>query len=82
MTKETSKKAQTEKFEERLAQLEQLVEQLEQGDLSLDESLKAFETGVSLTKSCLTTLKQAEIKVKQLDSLDLDAELSDITLEN
>jgi exodeoxyribonuclease VII small subunit len=75
-----SAKTTTDSFEKRLEKLEQLVAQLEQGDISLDESLKAFETGVSLTKSCLATLKNAELKVQQLDNLDVDAELSEVTI--
>ena len=76
-----TKKTTEDSFEQRIEKLEQLVEQLEQGDISLDESLKAFETGVSLTKSCLATLKNAELKVKQLDNLDIDADLTEISLE-
>lgn len=53
-------------FEKALRDLETLVEQLEQGDLSLDESLKAFERGVALTRQCQTALKQAEQKVEIL----------------
>ncbi len=68
-------------FEDRLSELDQLVEQLEHGDLSLDDSLTAFEKGVSLTKSCLKTLKQAELKVKQLDNISVDAELSDVSIK-
>ncbi|MEO1894983.1 MAG: exodeoxyribonuclease VII small subunit, partial [Methylococcales bacterium] len=41
-------------FEETLAALELLVEQLEKGDLSLEESLKSFEQGVKLTRACQT----------------------------
>jgi len=77
-----TKKAAEDSFEQRLEKLEQLVEQLEQGEISLDESLKAFETGVSLTKSCLATLKNAELKVKQLDNLDLDAALTEVSVED
>ena len=64
-------------FESRLEALETLVEQLEEGDLTLDDSLKAFEKGVSLTKSCLNTLKKAELKVKKLELLANDAEFED-----
>jgi exodeoxyribonuclease VII small subunit len=49
-----------------LAELEQIVDRLERGDLSLDESLQQFERGVQLTKSCQTALKQAEHKVEVL----------------
>ncbi len=53
-------------FETALAELESLVEQMEQGDLSLDESLKQFERGVQLTRACQTALKDAEQKVQIL----------------
>lgn len=53
-------------FETSLAELEAIVEKLEQGDLSLDDSLKQFERGVQLTRACQTALKQAEQKVEIL----------------
>jgi exodeoxyribonuclease VII small subunit len=53
-------------FERSLAELETIVEKLEQGDLSLDESLKHFERGVQLTRLCQGALKQAEQKVEIL----------------
>ena len=46
--------------------LEALVERLEHGDLPLEESLAAFERGVTLTRSCQTALKEAEQKVEIL----------------
>ena len=53
-------------FEKALADLEAIVDKLEQGDLPLDESLKAFERGVELTRQCQVSLKQAEQKVEIL----------------
>ena len=53
-------------FERSLAELEQIVEKLEQGELSLDESLRHFERGVQLTRVCQSALKQAEQKVEIL----------------
>ena len=53
-------------FETALAELEALVEKMEQGDLSLDESLKQFERGVQLTRACQQALKDAEQKVQIL----------------
>ncbi len=50
-------------FETALAELETLVDTLEQGDINLEESLKLFERGVSLTRHCQTSLKEAEQKV-------------------
>lgn len=55
-------------FEEALAELETLVAQMEGGDLSLDESLKAFERGVRLTRQCQQVLSAAELKVRTLSA--------------
>ena len=60
------RKKTTNLFEESLAELEQLVEQLEQGDLSLEDSLKSFERGVNLTRTCQKALQEAEQKVQIL----------------
>ncbi len=49
-----------------LEKLELLVESLEKGDLSLEESLKAFEAGIKLTRRCQETLAAAEQKVQLL----------------
>ncbi len=67
MAKRSSK---TPDFEAALAELEALVEKMEQGDLSLDESLKQFERGVQLTRSCQQALKDAEQKVQVLMEKD------------
>lgn len=53
-------------FEASLAELEAIVEKLEQGELSLDDSLKHFERGVQLTRVCQAALTQAEQKVEIL----------------
>lgn len=53
-------------FEQALEELEELVTRLEEGDLSLEESLKEFERGVKLTRDCQTELKEAEQKVRIL----------------
>ena len=65
----------TPDFETALAELEALVEKMEQGDLSLDESLKQFERGVQLTRSCQQALKEAEQKVQILLEKDGQASL-------
>jgi len=58
-------------FEQSLDELEQLVQKLERGDLSLDESLKAYERGIALYRSCQGALEQAELRVRLLsDPLD------------
>jgi exodeoxyribonuclease VII small subunit len=53
-------------FEQALRELEALVEKLESGELSLEESLKHFERGVSLTRICQSALENAEQKVQIL----------------
>ena len=53
-------------FEQSLKELETLVEKMEQGDLSLEESLQHFERGVQLTRTCQQALKDAEQKVETL----------------
>jgi len=73
------KKKATNAFEADLEALEQLVEQLEKGDLSLDESLKGFEQGVKLTRQCQNALKDAEQKVTQL--LEKNGELTQAPFE-
>ncbi len=54
------------KFEEALAELEKVVEKLESGDLSLEESLSAFEQGVALVKCCNQKLTEVEKKIELL----------------
>lgn len=60
------RKKKTIDFEQSLQELESLVNQMEQGDLSLEESLQAFEKGVSLTRECQNILSDAEQKVQIL----------------
>ena len=57
----TRKKAPN--FEKSLAALESIVDEMEAGDLSLDDALKAFEKGVKLTRECQSALDQAEQRV-------------------
>lgn len=54
------------RFEASLAELEKIVARMESGDQSLEDSLKDFERGVTLTRSCQTMLKNAEQKVEKL----------------
>lgn len=53
-------------FEAALAELEALVQRMETGSLSLEDSLAAFERGVQLTRQCQTALQQAELRVRAL----------------
>ena len=61
-----AKTAKPVDFEKTLAQLESIVEKMENGELSLEESLQAFETGVKLTRECQNALASAEQKVQLL----------------
>ena len=60
------KKEQLPDFEKSLEELENLVEQLESGDLSLDDSLKQFKRGVELTRHCQEVLEKAQQTVEKL----------------
>lgn len=53
-------------FESSLNQLETIVKQLEQGDLPLEESLKLFEKGISLSRECRERLNEAERRIEIL----------------
>lgn len=53
-------------FEKKLNQLENLVADMEKGSLSLEDSLKAFEDGIKITRDCQQALKEAELKVETL----------------
>ena len=54
------------RFEKTLANLEKIVDQLETGDLTLDESIAAYEQGVKALKQCYEILRDAEKKVEIL----------------
>jgi len=63
-------------FEKSLLQLEEIVNKMEQGQLTLDQSLEAFEEGVQLTRQCQTMLKTAEQRVSKLIKSEEGIELS------
>ena len=58
-----TKKKTAVDFEQSLRTLEQLVESMESGDLTLEKSLQAFERGIKLTQECQQALQEAEQKV-------------------
>ena len=64
-------------FEQAMQQLESLVETMENGDLSLEDSLKYFEEGVKLTRQCQQALKNAEQKVAILLKKDKNSSLAE-----
>ncbi|MAX57042.1 MAG: exodeoxyribonuclease VII small subunit [Alcanivoracaceae bacterium] len=66
-------------LETALDNLETLVERMESGDLTLEESLKAFEEGVRLSRECQQALQQAEQKVRILLEQSVEAEPAPFT---
>jgi exodeoxyribonuclease VII small subunit len=76
-TRSTSKRKAPD-FEKSLDKLEALVTKMESGELSLEDSLKAFEEGVKLTRECQERLASAEQKVKQLVEEQGNISLEDI----
>jgi exodeoxyribonuclease VII small subunit len=65
---------QKHNFEKDLSRLEEISELLENNDIGLEDSISLYEEGINLSKSCLTTLKKAELKVTKLKN-----ELTDLT---
>ena len=66
MSKNKPKIAQAPDFEAAMQELNQIVEQMEQGGLSLEQSLQQFERGTALVRTCQTALQSAEQKVRML----------------
>ena len=62
-------------FEESFDQLQEIVEKMEDGDLSLSDSLNSYEQGIRHLKRCYQALDQAEQKIKQLAEFDEDGNL-------
>ena len=61
------------KFEDALVRLEQIVSQLEAGNLPLEESLKVFEEGIALARHCARYLEEAEKRIEILTKDDQGA---------
>ncbi|HRO66468.1 MAG TPA: exodeoxyribonuclease VII small subunit [Pseudobdellovibrionaceae bacterium] len=59
-------------FEKKLGRLEEIVTKMEKGELALEDSLKLFEEGVSLSRECQSRLNEAEEKVKKLIGFGMD----------
>lgn len=62
----TKKKTEEIPFEDYLKKLERIVQQLEEGELTLDESVKLYEEGMNISKLCLEKLNKAKQKVEKL----------------
>ena len=68
--KDTPDASPVARFEHSLDELEQLVEKMEQGEMSLEDSLAAYERGVGLYRRCQSALEQAELRVRLLTDPD------------
>lgn len=66
-------------FEENLAQLEEIVSKLEEGDIPLEEAINYFKEGMDLSKSCHSILKNVEEQMSLI--LDEDGELRPFEME-
>lgn len=75
-----AKKPENLSFEASLGELEQIVTQLEQGDVSLDDALKQFERGINLVRQSQAKLEQAQQKVSILLN-EGDTDLSQFNVE-
>lgn len=69
-------------LEKSLAELEELVEELESGDLPLDKAMKKFEAGIKLTRGCQAALKEAEQKVEILLKSAGNEQLEDFEIDD
>jgi exodeoxyribonuclease VII small subunit len=80
--KNSKPETQTSTFEHFLKRLEEIVDTLEQGTVSIDDAMKMYEEGIDISKQCLEKLKQTELKLKRL-SKDVNGnfELFDEDLE-
>jgi exodeoxyribonuclease VII small subunit len=68
-------------FEESLKRLEEIVETLETGNAPLEESIKLYEEGMTLAKSCMTRLNEAKLKLKKIQK-NAGGALEETDIEN
>jgi len=80
-SKKSTKKTDSLDFEASMIELESLVERMEQGEQSLEDSLKDFERGIALTRSCQKSLQETEQKIQQLIEKNGQDELVDFDEE-
>lgn len=80
-SKKSTKKSKTLDFETSMIELESLVERMEQGEQSLEDSLKDFERGIALTRHCQKSLQETEQKIQQLIEKNGQDELVDFDAE-
>ncbi len=60
----------TETYEQRIERLKQIIEKIEDGNTSLDESIRLYEQGAVLVRQCETILSEAEVKITTLSRDD------------
>ena len=60
----------TETYEQRIEKLKQIIEKIEDGNTSLDESIRLYEQGAVLVRQCETMLSEAEVKISTLSRDD------------
>jgi len=66
-------------FEESLEKLEEIVNEMESGNVPLDKALNMYEEGINISQSCLKELDKAELKLKKLTKkLDGSFEIEDV----
>jgi exodeoxyribonuclease VII small subunit len=68
MPKKTSKKENKESFEIKLHRLEEIAEKLDSEDIGIENAIALYEEGIRLSKECIATLKNAELKITELKS--------------
>lgn len=68
-------------FEESLKRLEEIVETLETGNAPLEESIKLYEEGMALSKSCMTRLNDAKLRLKKIQK-NAGGALEETDIEN
>jgi exodeoxyribonuclease VII small subunit len=66
MSASKKEKETKQTFEQSLRRLEKIVDELEQGDVPLDDALTMYEEGIALSKACVEKLTQAELRMKKL----------------
>ncbi len=78
----TEKQPENHSFEDSMLELENIVKQMEQGELPLEKALEKFERGIQLARLSQTTLKEAEQKVKMLMTQNGQEQLVTLEQEN
>tara|TARA_B100000989_G_scaffold27863_1_gene17949 strand:- start:6654 stop:6878 length:225 start_codon:yes stop_codon:yes gene_type:complete len=68
MKEENSKERERLSFEEALNELDEIVQQLEKDNVSLNRSIELYQRGVELSKKCSDLLEEAELKIKEVQS--------------